>query len=328
MSGFANDVVNAIGVITRQVMKSVNYIAGVDGWAIFRNGNAEFNSGTFRGALQIGPDAGPDLLIGSTVPTVVSDFYFTNYLGAVGAFAFLLKVDNDNYYYQVLLTSSDLGPAFGRGWVIAGALKEEYFSYFDGTQLVAEFAGDGLTQEMEWVLGKGKMILGTGDPTDSYADLIFNNISLPRGLVFMERVTGTLSTTAATTEQKIFTSTLAWDFPTGRAYMVEVIGQIFTAGAVPVRTRIRVRKGTGTGGTLLVSPALNEIDSASTDIPVYVQGIFVNTSGANVNTKLTITFQNTAAQVISWDGGTGAPNVCAIRVTDIGDTAFYTGVSL
>lgn len=326
MSGFANDIANAIGQLIRTKLTSDNYVAGVSGWAIFRDGTAEFNEGTFRSSVQIGPDAGPDLVIGPTVPAVVATFYSVNYLGSVGDFIILMKVDANNYYYQVLLTSSALGPAIGRGWVIGGVLMEEYFSYFDGAQLVVEFAGDGFTQKMEFVMGKVKLILGTGDPTDTYPDLIFNNTSLPRGLVFIERITGAHSTTAATTEQTIFTSTLAWDFPTGRAYMVEVVGQI-ASGTAPIRTRIRVRKGVGTGGTILNSPATSLIDAASTDCPVYVQGIFMNTSGANVNTKLTITFQNTSAAVVTYDGS-AAPSNCYLRVTDIGDNSFYTGVSL
>lgn len=326
MSGFANDIANAIGQLVRTKLTSDNYVPGVSGWAIFRDGTAEFNEGTFRSSVQIGPDAGPDLFIGPTVPALVSNFYSVNYLGSVGDFIILMKVDANNYYYQVLLTSSALGPAIGRGWVIAGALKEEYFSYFDGTQLVVEFAGDGFTQQMEFVMGKVKLIVGTGDPTDTYADLIFGNTSLSRGLVLFERITTNKATTAATTEQTIYTTSQAYDFPTGRAYLVEVVGQI-NSGTAPIRTRIRVRKGVGTGGTILHAGALSIIDTASTDCPINIPNIFVNTSGANVNTKLTITFQNTAAAVVNYDGA-AAPTNTYIRVVDVGAANFYTGVSL
>jgi hypothetical protein len=49
--GFQNPPVGAQGVITRPVFKSDNWVAGTSGWAIFKNGNAEFNA--LGGSFQI-----------------------------------------------------------------------------------------------------------------------------------------------------------------------------------------------------------------------------------------------------------------------------------
>lgn len=49
--GFANPPVGAQGTIARPQFKSDNYNPGVSGWAIFRNGNAEFNA--LGGSFQI-----------------------------------------------------------------------------------------------------------------------------------------------------------------------------------------------------------------------------------------------------------------------------------
>lgn len=47
---FANPVMGG-GNLARPVMKSPDYVPGVSGWAIFRNGNAEFNNLSIRGTF-------------------------------------------------------------------------------------------------------------------------------------------------------------------------------------------------------------------------------------------------------------------------------------
>jgi hypothetical protein len=51
LDGFENPPVGAQGTISRPVFKSINYVPGTSGWAIFKNGNAEFNS--LGGSFQI-----------------------------------------------------------------------------------------------------------------------------------------------------------------------------------------------------------------------------------------------------------------------------------
>lgn len=49
---YANPVVNGTALAVPAI-KSPNYIPGVSGWAIFRDGSAEFASGTFRGPIVV-----------------------------------------------------------------------------------------------------------------------------------------------------------------------------------------------------------------------------------------------------------------------------------
>lgn len=49
--GFQNPPVGAQGIIARPVFKSENWVSGVSGWAIFKDGEAEFNS--LGGSFQI-----------------------------------------------------------------------------------------------------------------------------------------------------------------------------------------------------------------------------------------------------------------------------------
>src|SRR5260221_740980 len=51
--GFNNPILAGGGALVRQVEKSANYNPGIDGWAIFRDGTAEFNNLTVRGTLIV-----------------------------------------------------------------------------------------------------------------------------------------------------------------------------------------------------------------------------------------------------------------------------------
>jgi len=61
--GFQNPPVGLNGTIARTQFKSVNYVPGVSGWAIFQNGNAEFNNGIFRGTITASVFQGTSFVI-------------------------------------------------------------------------------------------------------------------------------------------------------------------------------------------------------------------------------------------------------------------------
>lgn len=51
--GFANSVIGGGGTLVRNLMKSANYVAGVAGWKIAKDGTAELNNTTIRGTLAV-----------------------------------------------------------------------------------------------------------------------------------------------------------------------------------------------------------------------------------------------------------------------------------
>jgi hypothetical protein len=57
MSGFSNAVVGGAETLIRSAIKSVNYVLGLAGWRITRDGNAELNDATIRGTLLAGGGA-------------------------------------------------------------------------------------------------------------------------------------------------------------------------------------------------------------------------------------------------------------------------------
>jgi hypothetical protein len=78
MSGFSNAIVGGIGTLIRTYVQSLGFVTGVTGWRISRNGDAEFNSGTFRGPVLIGgpPSQGAISigLTGTAIPLVLRNF--------------------------------------------------------------------------------------------------------------------------------------------------------------------------------------------------------------------------------------------------------------
>ena len=60
---FQNEIAGGQGTITRPGLQSEDYVPGVSGWRIFRNGNAEFNDGTFRGTVTASTFEGTEFII-------------------------------------------------------------------------------------------------------------------------------------------------------------------------------------------------------------------------------------------------------------------------
>ena len=54
MSGFSNAVIGGAETLIRSAMKSVNYVLGLTGWRLTRDGDAEFNSAVIRGSVSAG----------------------------------------------------------------------------------------------------------------------------------------------------------------------------------------------------------------------------------------------------------------------------------
>ena len=120
---FQNDVVGGITLV-RPAIQSANYVPGVSGWAINRDGSAEFASGTFRG------------------PVIVIDPATGNVLASIGA--------NGNISGQILSGNdaiiggqSVLGNLTSRGRGIIG--------YWDIGASALPAPGNGVFTNLAWV---------------------------------------------------------------------------------------------------------------------------------------------------------------------------------
>lgn len=72
---FNNDIAGGNGQLVRNWIQSVNYVAGVSGWRISKDGSAEFNNGTFRGSIEVGPNPGKHFFVNNPGTGDVVDIY-------------------------------------------------------------------------------------------------------------------------------------------------------------------------------------------------------------------------------------------------------------
>jgi hypothetical protein len=72
---FNNDIAGGNGQLVRNWLQSQNYVAGVSGWRIAKDGSAEFNNGTFRGSIEVGSLTGQHFWVNNPNTGDVIDVY-------------------------------------------------------------------------------------------------------------------------------------------------------------------------------------------------------------------------------------------------------------
>lgn len=63
---FTNEIAGGNGALVRNWLQSQNFVTGVSGWRIEKNGNVEFNAGTFRSSVQVGVNPGAHIILDAT----------------------------------------------------------------------------------------------------------------------------------------------------------------------------------------------------------------------------------------------------------------------
>lgn len=70
-----NQAITGGTVLRSPAIQSPNYVAGVSGWIVRQDGSAEFNSGTFRGSIEVGSLTGQHFWVNNPNTTDVIDVY-------------------------------------------------------------------------------------------------------------------------------------------------------------------------------------------------------------------------------------------------------------
>lgn len=86
MSGFNDSIVGGMGKLIRALVESPNYVPGVSGWAIKKDGSAEFNNLTVRNAIQTGGTITGTTILGYAVTTPRGPF-FQSFEGTTGGWS-------------------------------------------------------------------------------------------------------------------------------------------------------------------------------------------------------------------------------------------------
>lgn len=104
---FTNEVIGTNGVLIRNWLQSANYVSGVSGWQITKDGAAEFNNGTFRGSIEVGPLTGQHFIVNNSATGDVIDIYDSSN-------TLVAKIDK---FGEIITTSGvDSALMFGNGF--------------------------------------------------------------------------------------------------------------------------------------------------------------------------------------------------------------------
>lgn len=72
---FNNDIAGGNGALVRNQLISPNFVSGVSGWRIAKDGSVEFNNGTFRGSITSGTNPGQHIVINNSATGDAVDVY-------------------------------------------------------------------------------------------------------------------------------------------------------------------------------------------------------------------------------------------------------------
>ncbi len=70
-----NQAITGGTVLRTPAIQSPNYVPGVSGWIVRIDGSAEFNNGTFRGSIEVGPLSGAHFIVNNPATGDVVDVY-------------------------------------------------------------------------------------------------------------------------------------------------------------------------------------------------------------------------------------------------------------
>jgi len=302
--GFANPLVSALGRLIRAQIQSPNFVTGVSGWRIGRDGVAEFLNLIARGSLDVGGI--PGVWIGPRDdPAFPAELFAASTLYKAAIVFYSTAAE----YQYIAIRSFGTGGLMEVGHVESGTV-------FVATQLKLSAANPtlaALTTFAEIRMSTGSIL----NFTSKSADLQFEDISASRGL--KDQVFSAVNGAAIGAETADQTASATFDWQAGRAYRIDFGGLMFGSVANQVLVNLRA---TNVAGALwrqfrftlpAGGPAAVECNGSG-----YVARALASGDLTNVPVCLTLT---ASAGTVTRAGGGNFPRW--IKVWDIGNIASY-----
>jgi hypothetical protein len=111
MSGFANSIIGGAETLIRKAIRSANYVAGVAGWTINKDGSAEFSDVTIRGDIALSDFYAPITSVydasSGGAPTWATVGSFVAFSGTAWASADVLAPASGRVRYDIKLRGMD-----------------------------------------------------------------------------------------------------------------------------------------------------------------------------------------------------------------------------
>lgn len=295
--GFSNPITGGQGALIRPAIKSPNYVPGVQGWTINRDGTAEFASGQFRGAVLIGQSPSPRIFISTQIPAPLVNFstdfvwtaaivqyynadsFYFNAMGTYVPFNFPVNVlgSYDSSTGKLLFNQLNQGPGSGQVNVT---------TYGSDTYNV---------DPLLWIYRNGAI---------TYEDSVNVSYFVPNGVGFVDAkdvvvCTGSVplldisssgaAAVVAASGANGWSSEPSMTFQNDHLYRITVLTMTFANVAGNNTLDMFVRKGSATtSGQILAQwsvMANNTLNACSTGL---LSGYVQNVSGADITTALSL----------------------------------------
>lgn len=284
---FQSPIIGSDGVLIREVMKSLGFVAGVSGWELQQDGNAELNDVTVRGKLVTSNASGAFVLV-----------------EANGAFALVALQPPD---------SATPGVTFGSAFVYADSGGDAPALHINGP-----------TVETPSFRSAGQLVLGVDlGSLDSTVGLSAGQVlvgpdqtEIGRGFVVAAEAT---ADTAAITAETVVLTAGSKTYRKNRAFRV-VSDSRYVLAAAAVTTPLALwRKGTTTAGVSLIDAGRFDLPASTNTFGRFLGGVFT-TGPADVTTQICMTLSSPGTAVTQ-KGAAGSPR--RFEIHDIGPASRY-----
>lgn len=332
-------------VLTREAIQSENFVTGVSGWRIEKDGDAEFNNAVFRGEIWVGVAPNPQIHIHTVAGHGDIDFW-TNHASEVwpgGINAEILAGPPDALTTVIFCPTTLAG---GQAFIRAGyVLPPSDYTFIDSEADVIQF---DTTAGMNLISGVGQGALRIRQDTDAnyryevaaYGDIRWADgtnaydcrlyrtgaaaLRTDSSVTVDGRITtsgyyprcrvGTTTNTAntGTFTAETITDTITVALKNGRKYAIEFRGAARSSVAADI-VDARIRQDNVAGTQMIVDRLVVPTAAGTRQCPLYAE----YTAGATANKTFVVTMQRQAGTGnISRPGAATSPSI--LFVDEIG----------
>lgn len=310
-----DDPLVAGATLVRTAIQSADYVAGVSGWKIARNGDVEFNNGDFRGDVIVTASDGTRVTILANNGSRISFRPPTNIYDPL----------RDQEGYITSNAIANMGVALNAYLQLASpVVNDASFAPAIVTLLSAPtdglvYSGMQYSRQLTEIESDLRVKFGDLKVDNDIIAVGPNNGVLGRGIELVASLSS--NSTAIGNSEAMVLDTITKSFKAGRAYKLSIIGTYLNSAASQ-SPNFRFRKGSGlAGGTigLGVRTAGSTIAGSSTMLE---QGCFIRVGVSDISTPITMTASASASFTVTVLAGTH------VIVTDVGPATMFPDATL
>ncbi|MFD9053297.1 hypothetical protein [Streptomyces zaomyceticus] len=298
--------------LVRRAIKSPDYVPGVSGWSINRDGTVEFNALTSRGEVIAGNATDYVKVTASPSPHI-------EFMSSAAAVDFPAWIGFDAEGGDVFKIEAPSFTGSGTGSTLQFDPDGTWLDVINGNLDLSTVIGEIRLRSATIRLGgnspAGQVIIDPNERT-------LVTYGTDRGKGVKSYVPVTTSTTLATTETVGVTSGSVL-FEQNRAYRL-TLHYKGSGNTANDGVGFRLRRSSVTGNSLFDSLRSHSLDAASAIVGAEVSQIVVNNTGAPLTTVIVGTvYRSAGAGTVQWFSN--AANQTWLMVEDIGASSSYPG---